>query len=197
MPPPPYVPPPLLTEKEIEIERNKAKEEFIKTSLLMSKDELDTANEFADQKNKKVIKDIIDPTPGLFINDQLKPNEQNFQNATDNVFNFPPQVQEQLNDTVFKKSWNNLIQPYPPEIIPNIDLKTEDLFIDDYHFDSFKKPELKIETGQPKDENDDLVMISDDEAEISKSLIGTEIDIKSKNSLKWKKIKTENNTKNW
>ena len=103
MPPPPYVPPPLLTEKEIEIERNKAKEEFIKTSLLMSKDELDTANEFADQKNKKVIKDIIDPTRGLFINDQLKPNEQNFQNATDNVFNFPPQVQEQLIDTVFKK----------------------------------------------------------------------------------------------
>ena len=39
-------------------------------------------------------------------------------------------------------------------------------------------------------------MISDDEAEISKSLIRTEIDIKSKNSLKWKKIKTENNTKN-
>ena len=58
-------------------------------------------------------------------------------------------------------------------------------------------PELTIETGQPKDENDDLVIISDDdEAEISKSLIRTEIDMKSKNSLKWKKIKTENNTKN-
>ena len=97
-----------------------------------------------------------------------------------------------------KKSWNNLIQPTPPEIIPNIDLKTEDLFVDDDNFDSFKKPELKIETGQPKDENDDLVMISDDdEAEISKSLIKTEIGIKSKNSLKWKKIKTENHTKNW
>ena len=40
-------------------------------------------------------------------------------------------------------------------------------------------------------------MISDDdEAEISKSLIKTEIGIKSKNSLKWKKIKIENHTKN-
>ena len=39
-----------------------------------------------------------------------------------------------------------------------------------------------------KYENDDLVMISDDdEAEISKWLIKTEIDIKSKNNLKWKK----------
>ena len=52
-PPPPCVPPPLLTKKEIEIERNKANKEFIKTSLLMNKDELDAANESADQKNKK------------------------------------------------------------------------------------------------------------------------------------------------
>ena len=37
---------------------------------------------------------------------------------------------------------------------------------------------------QPKYENDDLVMNSDDgETEISKSLIKTEIDIKSKNNL--------------
>ena len=30
------------------------------------------------KKNKEIIKDIIDPTPGLFIDDQSKPNEQNF-----------------------------------------------------------------------------------------------------------------------
>ena len=51
----------------------------------MSKDELDAVNEFADQKNKKIIKNIIDPTPGLFINDQLNPNEQNLQNKTYNL----------------------------------------------------------------------------------------------------------------
>ena len=41
-------------------------------------------------------------------------------------------------------------------------------------------------------------MISDDnDAEISKSSIKTEIDIKSKNNLQWKKkIKSENHTKN-
>ena len=66
-PPPPYVPSPILTEKEIV--RNKANKEVVKTSLLMIKDELDIANESADQKNKKIIKDIIDPTPGLFIDD--------------------------------------------------------------------------------------------------------------------------------
>ena len=78
------------------------------------------------KKNKKIIKDIIDPTPGLFIDDQSKPNERNFQNATDNVFNLPPQVQQQLNETVFKKFIKQpIIQPTPPEIIPNIDLKTK------------------------------------------------------------------------
>ena len=49
-----------------------------------------------------------------------------------------------------------IIQPTPPEIIPNIDLKTEDFYVDNDDFDLFKKPELKIEIGQPKDENDDF-----------------------------------------
>ena len=59
----------------------------------MSTDERDAANEFADQKNKKIINDIIDPNPVLFINDQLKRNEQNFKKIIDNVFNPPPQIQ--------------------------------------------------------------------------------------------------------
>ena len=55
------------------------------------------------KKIKKIINDIIPPTPSVFIDDQLKPNEQNFQNITDNVFNLPPQVQQHLNETVKKK----------------------------------------------------------------------------------------------
>ena len=94
----------IIHKKEKEIERNKANEEFIKTSSRMSKDELDAANESSDQKTKKRIKDITDPTSGLFIDDQLKPNEQNFQNTTDKIFNLPPQVQEHFNNTVFKKN---------------------------------------------------------------------------------------------
>ena len=172
----------LLTKKEIETERNKANNNFIKTTLQMSKDELDTANESADQKNKKIIRDINDPAPGLFIDDKLNSNEQNLQITTDNVFNLPPQVQQQLNETVFKKNYKQpIIQPTPPEIIPNVVPKTEDSSIDDDEFDSFKKAELTtINIGQPKDENyDDLVMISvDDEAKISKSLIRTDIEIK-------------------
>ena len=39
--------------------------------MLLNKDQLDASNEATDQKNKKIIKDIIDPTPGLFIDDKL------------------------------------------------------------------------------------------------------------------------------
>ena len=49
--PPPYVPPPLLTKKETVTERNKAKDDFIKAFLQMSKDELDAVNESVDKKN--------------------------------------------------------------------------------------------------------------------------------------------------
>ena len=199
--PPHYAPLPLFTKKEIETERNKASDDFLLNSLQICKDELDAANESADLKDKIIIRDIIDPTPGLFIDDKLNPNEQNLQNTTDNVFNLPPQVQQQLNETVFKKIIKQpIIQPTPPETIPNVVPKTKDFFIDDDEFDSFKKPEpMAINIGQPKDENyDDLVMISDDnEAKlISKSLIKTHIEIKNKNNLKWKnKKKTENHTK--
>ena len=53
----PYLPPPLLPKKEIEIEINKANNDFIKTSLQMSKDELDVVNKYADQKSQKIIRD--------------------------------------------------------------------------------------------------------------------------------------------
>ena len=42
--------------------------------MQMSKDELNAANEVVAQKNKEIIKGIIDPTPGRFIDEELKPN---------------------------------------------------------------------------------------------------------------------------
>ena len=145
--------------------------------------------------------DITDPNPAFFINDKLNPNEQNLQNTTDNIFNLPPEVQQKLDETVIKKFLKQpIIQPTLPEIIPNVVPKTEDFFTDDDEFDSFKMPEpTETDIGQPKDKNyNDLVMISDDddddhddddddEAKISKSLIKTDIEIKNKNNLKWKK----------
>ena len=122
------------------------------------------------------------------------------ENTIDNVFNLPPEVQQQLNETVFKKIIKQPIIQTSPPIIPNVALKTDNFSIDDDEFDSFKKPEpTTINIGQPKNEsNYDLVMISDDdEAKTSNSLIKTDIETRSKHNLKWKKKqkKTENHTK--
>ena len=51
-------------------------------------------------KSKKIINNKTDPTPGLFIDDKLYANDQIFKNTTD-IFNLPPQVQQQPNGTVF------------------------------------------------------------------------------------------------
>ena len=66
-PTPPYSPPTLLTANEIKMERERINAEFLKTSLLLNKDQLGALNEAADQQNKKIIKDIIDPTPGFLL----------------------------------------------------------------------------------------------------------------------------------
>ena len=64
----------MLTVKDTENERNKTNDDFIRISMQMSKDKLNAANEVVAQKNKEIIKGIIDPTPGLFIDEELKPN---------------------------------------------------------------------------------------------------------------------------
>ena len=117
---PPYSPPKLLTANEINMERERINAEFLKTSLLLNKDQLGASNEAADQQNKKIIKDIIDRTPGFFIDDKLNINDQIFKNRTD-AFNFLPQVQQQLNDTVFKRiKIESVFERAPQENIPNI-----------------------------------------------------------------------------
>ena len=122
--------------------------EFLKTLLL-----LNASNEPADQKNMKIIKDIIDPTPGIFIDNKLNSSDQIFKNTAENVFNLSPQEQQQLDDTVFKKiKTEPIFQTTPQENIPNIPEQTvpetEELFIDDEEFGEYKKPET-ISIKQP------------------------------------------------
>ena len=66
-PPPPYSPPPLLTTNDIKMERERINAEFLITSLLLNKDQLDASNEDADQKNKKIIKYIIIQHQGFLL----------------------------------------------------------------------------------------------------------------------------------
>ena len=44
---------------------------FLKTSLTMSKPNLDASIEAAEEKNKKILRDIVDPTPGFAVDDNF------------------------------------------------------------------------------------------------------------------------------
>ena len=66
----------MLSEKEIDKVYNDTKEDYLKTSITINKTDLGAAIENADEKNEKIISDLINPTPGLFVHDQLNLEDQ-------------------------------------------------------------------------------------------------------------------------
>ena len=73
---PPLTSTPLLSEKQIKKTYDDAKEDYLKTAMTINKTDLDAAVENADIKNEKIVRDVIDPTPGLFVDDQLNLEDQ-------------------------------------------------------------------------------------------------------------------------
>ena len=72
LPPPPlgFTSTPLKSKKVVNKTYNDAKEEYLKTAITINKTDLDAAIENADDKNKKIVRDIINPTPDIFVNDK-------------------------------------------------------------------------------------------------------------------------------
>ena len=94
---PAFEPKPLSTTDQIFNETIKKNEEFIKTSLEIRDEEMKAENEIADEKAKKIIKDIVNPVPGLFINDTFNLQEDvsvNKPKNTDNTFRLKTQIQK-------------------------------------------------------------------------------------------------------
>ena len=99
----------MLSEKQIKETYDNAKEDYLKTAIKINKTDLDAAVENADEKNEKIISDVIDPTPGLFVNDQLN-LEDHFKyksNVIERSFNVAKQLQQRLDnilETIIKNN---------------------------------------------------------------------------------------------
>ena len=65
---------------EIDNLRQQLNEEFLRTTITISKTELDAANKRADEKNKELIKSIVNPTPTLLIETKIKSEDKNILN---------------------------------------------------------------------------------------------------------------------
>ena len=99
----------MLSEKQIKETYDNAKEDYLKTAIKINQTDLDAAVENADEKNEKIISDVIDPTPGLFVNDQLN-LEDHFKyksNVIERSFNVAKQLQQRLDNILETMIKNN------------------------------------------------------------------------------------------
>ena len=129
---------------QIEEIYDEEKENYLKTAITFNKADIDTAVQIAEESNKEVVNNIIDPTPGLIVDDTLIVDDQHKYRSNDleTTFNLSNQIQEKLDNvlTLMKERTNsvNFMIQKPVEEIPNDplsnekgDTKTEDFYIDD------------------------------------------------------------------
>ena len=155
-PPPHFTSTPLKSKKEINKAYDDAKEEYLKTAITTNKTDLDAAVENADDKNKKIVRDIIDPAPGIFVDDKLNlENQFKYKsNDIDKNLNLSRDLQDRLdNILLLMKGKEPPIEKTklqkPIELIPNnpflnykkIDeeIETENIYTDDGYTDNYTK----------------------------------------------------------
>ena len=136
---------------------NETESLFLKTSFTLSKTNLDASIEAAEEKNKKVIQDIIDPTPGFIVGEKI--TDDDFENR------------EYEDESKFRLS--NAAQQRFDNILKDI---THDV-------KSYQVPNRKY--GFLNEKNEDFVVKKEqDQLEIEKSPTATKISTVKKRNKK-------------
>ena len=148
----------------------------MKAAITINKTEIDTAIENAEESNKEVIDEIIDPTTGLIINKKFNIDGQSkYQtNELEKNYALSNQIQERLDDLLTKmKEKTNLINytiQKPTEEIPNNPLSSEqpepiDIYLEDNYYDTYDNklifPQLSTDDRKDFELNiagDDLII---------------------------------------
>ena len=90
-PPLPYTPSlELMNKIEIDNLRQQLNEEFLRIVITISKTELDAANKTVDEKHKKLIKSIVNPTPNLLTETKVKAEDKTIHNNIKKNYVLPP-----------------------------------------------------------------------------------------------------------
>ena len=110
-----FVSPYPLTEEEIKEQVKQEGEDLLQMQLTINEDELSAADEVTDE-DENVIKSIVDPGPGLVVDDEIDFKDIDFPpETTDNTYKLTPKVQKHLDQMVLDS-----IKPQ----------KEEDIYID-------------------------------------------------------------------
>ena len=139
LPPKPFFSSTPLKTKEINKIYDEEKQNYLQTAITINKTDLDAAVENAEESNKEVINDIIDPTPGLIVDDTLNLDKQFEYNSNDlgRTFDLSNQVQERLDNLLSlmkentRPSTDMWVTEKPTEELPNDPLKKNDTKTED------------------------------------------------------------------
>ena len=114
---------PLKIEKINEI-YDRQKEDYLRTALKLNETDLEVAAEVADAENEALYEEIINPTPGLVVDDDININTQlDFQNSDlDTSFRLSDTLQERI-DNILENAREKVssfkFPGEPTENIPN------------------------------------------------------------------------------
>ena len=136
-----------------------------------------------DKENRSSVKRVLDPTPGLLVDDKIDFHDINFSpNTTNNTYKLPPKVLKHLDEMVI-----DTIEPKIEQYLYTDNDLDSFMFVDgsENNGDSIvidvkpKNEQIKREVGSDDDEKTKKIYISppEDYIDIEKSLNATVIEI--------------------
>ena len=170
-----------LTKEKIKEIYEKEKVDYLKIATKLHEIDLQVASEVTDSENENLYREIIDPTPGLTLDDEIDVDNQfSFRTDSDTSYTLPNALKSKLENILedARDKVNSIsFTPKPVEKIPNnplyneAELETEDSYIDESFQNLFYHPEEsiyfpKLSTDDRKDfevnvlENDMIVFKS-------------------------------------
>ena len=129
--------------EEIDEIYDRQKSDFLKIAMKLNQIDFESATEVADSENEALIQQIINPTLGLIVDDNISVNTQfSFQNSDlDTSFASSDTLKTRLDDILQDARTKISSISYPPEAIPEdipndplyplSQIKTEDIYIDE------------------------------------------------------------------
>ena len=160
------------------------KSDFLKIAIKLNQIDFESATEVADSENEALIQEIINPMPGLVVDDNISVNTQfSFQNSDlDTSFASSDTLKTRLDDILQDARTKISSISYPPEAIPEdipndplyplSQIKTEDIYIDESLRDILYPGGEELYFPQPStdDRKDFEINIPESEIIIFKSL---------------------------
>ena len=120
---------------------DREKTDYLKIAMKLNQTDLESANEVADSENETLIQEIINPTPGLVVDDDINIDTQfSFKNSDlDTSFAISNTLKSKL-DNILDSAGNKISSfSFPPKAVEDIpndplypisQIKTEDIYID-------------------------------------------------------------------